>query len=248
MVDVLTLLLKWWALCLVAIFGAWCVGYYGWKVLSKLKSICKYGAVLISIVAVAIIYGGSKNILPRFSSDDGITVTSAVMDIATNDVDQTFLTYSYTGTNDVSLPLWVRQSVSNDWEHLGQEWLFDSRVYENGTNTCYYFVNPPASNIVPFAMYYVGNDPPPVEIVESGGVEIRSFSMTSKSVTIVYAVDGSVLHGRTGRLFVEKSEADNIWMEMYSTNHVSGVTNTLVGTGFYVGKTTKWRVRMEVSQ
>lgn len=250
MVDILTLLLKWWTLGFVAILGVFCVSYYGWNMLGKLKSICKHkhGAALFAIAAIAIIYGGSKNILPRFSSDEGITITSATMEVATNDVDLTSLTYSYTGTNDVSLPLWVRQSVSNEWEHLGQEWLFDTRTYENGTNTCYYFVNPPASNIVPYAMYYLGNDPPPVEIVESGGVEILAFSMTSKSVTITYAVDGEVLRGKTGTLHVETCEADNIWMDSYTTNHAATVTNTITGNGFFVGRTTKWRVRMEVSQ
>ncbi len=238
----------WLAVCFSCVLGAFVAAYALCKVGDKLRALRRAGWACVLAAVVAVIHGGSKNIIQRFSSDGGIEVTSAVMDIATNDVDQTFLTYSYTGTNDVSLPLWVRQSVSNDWEHLGQEWVFDSRVYENGTNTCHYFVDPPASNIVPFAMYYVGNDPPPVEIVESGGVEILSFCMTSKAVTITYAVDGTVLRGKPGTLHVERSETDNVWIDLYTTNHADTVTNTLTGTGFFVGRTTKWRVRMEVEQ
>ena len=36
------------------------------------------------------------------------------------------------------------------------------------------FVNPPdATNVVPYAMYWIGDNPPPVEIEESGGVVTR---------------------------------------------------------------------------
>lgn len=217
-----------------------------WAKWRKVKPIEK--AVALVAVSVAIAYGGAKNILPRFSCDAGIAVTEATLNVATNDTDATTLVYSYAGTNDVALPLWVRQSVSNEWDHLGEEWVFDVRTYANGTNTVAYFVQPPASNVVPFAMYYVGNDPPPVEIVESGGVKILAFAMTSKAVTITYAVDGDVLRGKTGMLHVEKSEADNVWYDLYTTNHAETVTNTLTGTGFFVGRTTKWRVRMEVGQ
>ena len=214
--------------------------------LRKLSPIEK--AVALVAVSVAIVYGGSKNILPRFSCDAGIEVTEATLNVATNDTDATTLVYSYAGTNDVVLPLWVRQSISNEWEHLGEEWVFGARTYANGTNTLEYFVQPPASNVVPFAMYYVGNDPPPVEIVESGGVKILAFSMTSKAVTITYAVDGTVLRGKPGTLHVETSEKDNVWINLYTTNHAETVTNTLTSTGFFVGRTTKWRVRMEVGQ
>lgn len=205
-------------------------------------------AVALLSVSVAVVYGGSKNLRPRFSCDSGIVVTEATLNVATNDTDATTLVYSYAGTNDVVLPLWVRQSVSNEWEHLGEEWVFGARTYANGTNTVEYFVQPPASNVVPLAMYYVGNDPPPVEIVESGGVKILAFSMTSKAVTITYAVDGTVLRGKPGTLHVETSEKDNVWIDLYTTNHAETVTNTLTHTGFFVGRTTKWRVRMEVGQ
>lgn len=217
-----------------------------WAKARKIKPLEK--AVAFVAIAAAIAYGGSKNIVSRFSSDAGIVVTAATINVATNETDATTLAYSYTGTNDVALPLWVRQSVSNEWAHLGEAWTFDGRTYANGTNTVNYSVAPPASNVVPFAMYYVGNDPPPVEIVESGGVKILGLAMSSKAVTITYAVDGNVLRGKTGQLHVERCGADNIWLDLYATNHTATVTNTITGHGFFVGNTTKWRVRMEVEQ
>lgn len=248
MVDVLALLMKWWATLAVFILGvgvaAWCVCVLA----RKLLRVMRHGAAIVAVAAVAILYGGAKNIRTRFSSDAEITVTEATINIATNETDATTLVYSYTGTNDVALPLWVRQNVSNEWEHLGAEWTLDGRTYAGGTNTVNYSVAPPASNVVPFAMYYVGNNPPPVEIVESGGVEILGFAMTSKAVTITYAVDGAVLRGKVGQLHVETSIADNVWADLYATNHTATATNTITGAGFFVGRTTKWRVRMEVEQ
>ena len=248
MADVLALLLKWWAAGVVLILGACLVAWGGCAMLEKLKQLLRGGVAIVAVAVVAILYGGAKNILSRFSSDAGIVVVSATMNVATNDLDATTLVYAYTGTNDVLLPVHVRQSVSNEWEELGEEWVFDGRVYDGVTNVVAWHVAASASNVVPHVMYYVGFDPPAVEIEESGGVEILSFGMTSKAVTITYAVDGSVLRGRVGTLHVETSPGDNVWLDHYTTNHVATVTNTIVGTGFFVDRTTRWRVRMEVPQ
>ena len=211
------------------------------------RKVMSCGVVFLALLIVFTFKGATKNITNRFSSDEGITVTAADINVATNETDATTLVYSYVGTNDVSLPLHVRQSVSNEWESLGGEWIVGGRTYQSGTNTVSLFVNPPASNIVPYVMYWIGNNPPPVEIEESGGVEIVSFAMSSRSVSITYAVDGAMLRGGVGVVHVEKNEA-NVWEDFYVTNHVTTVTNTVVGNGFYIDRLTKWRVRMVVDQ
>ena len=236
-------------LLLLLIVGFYAVAVYkgGAKIV---RALCRKRCALClaAVAAVAIIHGGAKNIVNRFSSDEGITVTAAEINVATNDTDATTLVYSYAGTNDVALPLYVRQSVSNEWEHLGAEWNLDGRAYANGTNTVTYHVQPPASNVVPFAMYYVGDNPPPVKIEESGGVEILAFVMSSKAVEITYAVDGAMLRGGVGVVNVEMAERAAPWETMYTTNHAASVTNTIRGAGFFIDRTTRWRVRMEVSQ
>lgn len=248
MADFLALILKWWALFFGGVLGACVLGALFCKGMDKLRKLRRAGWACVAVAVVAIIHGGTKNILARFSADEGITVTSAEFAKATNDVDSTYLTYSYTGP-DASLPLWVRQSVSNEWAHLGAEWLYDDRIYANGTNTVFWFVNQPdATNVVPYAMYWIGDNPPPVEIEESGGVEIITFAMSSSGVSIIYAVDGTVLRGGVGAVSIERSERANVWETMYTTNHVGTVTNHVTGTGFFVDRTTRWRVRMEVEQ
>lgn len=213
----------------------------------KLRALRLAGWTCVIATIIATIYGGSKNILARFSADEGITVTSAEFTRATNDVEQTLLTYSYTGGTPTS-PLWVRQTVSNEWEHLGAEWQVDSRATVNGTNVVSLYVSPPASNYFPFAMYWVGDNPPPVEIEESGGVEIVSFNMSAQGVAITYAVDGSVLHGKVGALAVETSQGNGPWAVVHETNVAETVTNTFTQSGFFVDRTTRWRVRMEVEK
>ena len=239
----------WLAFGMCAVLGGAILAYYAARGLEKLRALRRAGWAVVVVAVVACIHGGAKNLLPRFSADDGITVTAAEFTKSTNDVDVTTLTYSYAGTNDVYMPLWARQSVSNEWEHLSSEWMFDDRFYANGTNTVYWFVNPPvASNTVPYKMYWIGNNPPPVEIEESGGVEIVDFSMTSRRVAITYAVDGSVLRGKVGVVGIEMSQTNNVWLTLHSTNVTATVTNTFTRWGFYVDRLTRWRVRMEVEQ
>lgn len=238
-------LVIWLAVGFACALGVFVVAGLLCKTGEKLRALRRAGWACVIAAIIATIHGGTKNILARFSADEGITVTSAEFTRATNDVEQTLLVYSYTGGTPTS-PLWVRQTVSNEWEHLGAEWQVDSRATVNGTNVVSLYVAPPASNYFPFAMYWVGDNPPPVEIEESGGVEILAFRMTSRFVEMTYAVDGAVLHGKVGTVRVERSERDNVWIEDYATNHTSTVTNTLTGSGFFVDRTTKWRVRMEV--
>lgn len=226
--------------------GAFVVAGLLCKTGEKLRTLRRAGWTCVIAAIIATIHGGAKNIFNRFSADEGITVTSAEFTRATNDVESAYIAYSYVGGSEES-PLWVRQSVSNEWDGITtQGWFPEERGSLNGTNYVLLIHPPVASNALPFAMYWIGNNPPPVEIEESGGVEIVNFFMSAQGVMITYAVDGSVLHGKVGTVRVERSEKDNVWIEEYVTNHTATVTNTLTGSGFFVDRTTRWRVRMEV--
>jgi len=235
------------AVCFACALGACVVAGLLCQTGEKLRSLRRAGWACVIAAIVATIYGGTKNILNRFSADEGITVTSAEFTRATNGVERARLVYSYTGA-DALRTLWVRQSVSNEWEHLEEGWLLDGRTYAGGTNTVAWSVNPPATNYLPYAMYWVGNNPPPVEIEESGGVEIVSFFMSAQGVAITYAVDGSVLHGKTGALAVETSQGNGPWGVVHEESVTGTVTNTFSQIGFFVDRLTRWRVRMEVEK
>ena len=241
-------ILKWTAYALAAIVGA-CIAVCG--LVKAGRALCVFFRAMryfgLVLIACAVMYGGAKNIRNRFAADEGLQVTAAEFVRATNDTDRTTLAYTYTGP-DADQPLHIRNSVSNEWESLGVEWVYGGRVYADGVNTVNWYVLPPASNIEVSAYYYLGNDPPPVEIEESGGVTIVDYYMSSTNMWMRYAVDGAVLRGKTGTVSIEFSEESGPWKTLHEAQHTTTVTNEVTIPGFYVGKDTRWRVRMEVPQ
>ena len=159
----------------------------------KLRTLWRCGWALGVAAAVAIIHGGTKNIINRFTADAGLAVVKAEITIPTNEVESANLVVSWTGP-DESQAFNARDLASEPWHALVDDgWLFDDRIYANGTNTAYFFVTAPASNIVPRAHYHVGTDLPPVEI-EGDGISILDFWDTSTNVVMTY----TALAGETG--------------------------------------------------
>ena len=213
----------------------------------KLRTLWRCGWALVVAAAVAIIHGGTKNITNRFTADSGLAVVKAEITIPTNDVDNAFLVLKWTGP-DESQPLHVRDAVSEQWAFMGPEWLFDDRLYENGTNMATWWVDAPASNIVPRTFYHIGNDLPPVEI-SGDGVSLLDFRDSSPNVVITYAVDSAVLGGNAGTVRVEVQEDRGaVWMEVRWDAVSGGVTNTVTIPGFWINRDTRWRVRLEVDE
>lgn len=242
--DFLTLLLQWWAFFFGGIIAVGVLFYVAHKLIDKLKKLFRKVALVV-VAFVAVIYGGTKSIANRFTADQGLTITKAELTIPTNDVDNAFLTYSWIGPDEFQ-PLRVRENVHESWAYLGEEWMFDDRFYENGTNTATWWVYAPASNIVPHAMYHLGSDLPPVEI-DGEGVTIEQFTATSKYVLLRYAVNPSALTG-PGAVSIEAQRTDSMWFEVYRLAISQPVTNTVSFPGFWVGETTRWRVRLEVGE
>lgn len=229
------------------------IGWYGFIAYKGLASFLrgllhKRGGVgLIIVAVVAIIHGGTKNITNRFTADTGLTVVEATYDRATNEVDSTYLTVKWTGP-DEDTPIYVRDSVHDSWAQLGNEWMFDWRSYENGTNTVYWWIDPgvAASNATIYAQWHLGSDLPPVEI-DGDGVTIERFTATSKYVAIEYGVSAAALTG-PGIVTIESAGESETWTERHRHNVTAPETNLVELTGFYVGETTRWRVRLEVDQ
>ena len=233
------------------------IGWYAFAVYKGLASFVrgllhKRGGIGIIIVAVvAIIHGGTKNITNRFTADSGLQVVEATFDRATNEVDSTYLTVKWTGP-DENVPIYVRESVHDSWGQLGDEWLFDWRYYENCTNSATWWIDPgvAASNATIFAQWHLGSDLPPVEILDGDGITVLSFGATSHTVAIGYGINPSVLGNILNHAVIEKAEGDGIWQEVWRDVVMPSVTNnwtnTVEFTGFWVGRTTKWRARLEV--
>ena len=257
MVEVLTLLLKWWAVFFAGILAVWVIVYLALKVTDKLKKLFRMGGTaLVSLAIACLFWGGAKNIRNRFSADDGIAVVSAEMNIATNETDMTTLVVTWTGPNE-GQPLHVREKVTDRWASIDDvedgQWQFDERIYANGTNTATWYMNPgpAASNATMFAMWHLGgNDLPPVEIVDGDGISILSFGATSHQVVMSYGINPSALGDILNYAVIEMAAADGMWKEAWRATVMpttpQSFTNEVTFTGFYVGRTTRWRARLEV--
>ena len=216
---------------------------------AHLRTFWRCGWALVVAAAVAIIYGGTKNLLPKFTADAGLHVVKATMALATNETDYTSLVVEWTGP-DADEPMWVRDGVSERWQGFPfGDWNFVGRTYEGGTNSVEYFINPgvSASNATVWACWHLGLDLPPVE-VDGDGVTIEDFQVTSKWASLRYAVNPAALTG-SGAVSVEVQRGTSpAWNEIYRLPVSAPVTNTVQFIGFWVGETTRWRVRLEVDE
>ena len=100
-------------------------------------------------------------------------------------------------------------------------------------------------------MYHIGGDDlPPVEIVDMEGIEVLSYGATSHSVTMGYGINPLALGNILNWAIIDMAGNDGSWVEMYRTVVMPGdaqsLTNSVQFNGFWVGRTTKWRARLEV--
>lgn len=240
-------LVFWLAVGFACVLGACVLLGLLCKTGEKLRAIRRAGWACVLAAIIAVIHGGTKNITNRVTADAGLAVVKAEITIPTNDVDNAFLVLKWTGP-DESQPLHVRDAVSEQWAFMGPEWLFDDRLYENGTNMATWWVDAPALNIVPRTFYHIGNDLPPAEI-SGDGVSLLDFRDSSTNVVITYAVDRAVLGDNAGTVRVEVQEDRGaVWMEVRWNAVYGGVTNTVTIPGFWINRDTRWRVRLEVDE
>lgn len=252
----------WLAVCFSCALGA-CVlcGLLckaGGKMREAARELWRRGFAFVVMAVVAIIHGGTKNITNRFTADAGLTVTKAELIIPTNGVDRTEFRIEWTGP-DTNQEISVRQTasepwqrfVSQTWEPSGEWWELAARTYANGTNSAsWYAGNDYASttNVTVWAHWHLGGDLPPVEL-EGEGIALLGFTDTATNVVLTYAVERAVLGDNAGTVRVEVQEGNGAaWMEVRWDAVSGGVTNTVTIPGFWIGKDTRWRVRLEVGQ
>ena len=247
-------IVKWLAYAIASAFGAFMVAFYGCRLFGvTCRAFRNAGIAVALVVVVAIFRGGAKNtdIRSRFTSDAGLTVTVATIDKATNETDNTTLAVSWTG-GDTSAPVSVRETVHEPWTPLlstADGWTFDGATTAGGTNSAAWHIEAgvAASNATVWAKWHLGTDLPPVEI-DGDGVTIEDFQITSKAATLRYGVNPAALGTGGGAVTVVVQRGDGSWDEIYRLPISMPVTNTVQFSGFWVGETTRWRVRLEVER
>ena len=81
-------------------------------------------------------------------------------------------------------------------------------------------------------------------------IEVLSFGATSHSVTMEYGINPDALGNIMNYAVIDRAGNDNSWVEMYRAvvmpGNTEALTNSVQFQGFWVGRTTKWRARLEV--
>lgn len=183
--------------------------------------------VLSALVAVAVVYGGSKPVY-NAGADTGIALVGVFTEYdPTNDV--TAVEVKFTGSNvGVLTPVSVRNSDREQWSAL---------VKNNPAVT----VDLP-TNILSFAVsgnastnryWWVGSDTPAV-IVETVGVTVTNFVASSKFVSILWTCDDPKA---TVFEVQRRRNAGSQWTTVGTTTEFG-----FVYSGFTVGETWHWRV------
>ncbi len=239
----------WLAICFSCALGACVLVGLLCKTGEKLRTIWRCGWALVVAAAVAIIHGGTKNITNRFTADAGMTVVKAEITIPTNEVDAAELSISATGNLGIGTAVNVRNAASDQWAEIDRfGWMVSGFDSDGVTNTVLYSIEAgvAASNATIWAHWHIGSDLPPVEI-EGEGVEILGFEDSSTNVVITYCVNAAALGGTTGIVRIEVQDRAGA-ADVYQQSVSGGVTNTVTIPGFWIGRDTRWRVRLEVDQ
>lgn len=241
----------WLAVGFACVLGVCVVAGLLCKTGEKLRTFWRCGWALVFAAAVAIIHGGTKNITNRFTADAGLSVVKAEITIPTNDVDAAELSISATGNLGIGTAVNVRNAASDQWAEIDRfGWMVSDFDSDGVTNTVLYSIEAgvAASNATIWAHWHIGTDLPPVEI-DGDGVSLVDFMDTSTNVVLTYTVERAVLGDNAGTVRIEVQEGrGDVWMEVRWDAAYGGVTNTVSIPGFWVGRDTRWRVRLEVGE
>ena len=214
-------------------------GFAAWwrKTDRKARNVLLIGTMLF------IWYAGSKNIAPKSASDDGITLTSATLEV-TNDVARLVVG----STGGAPQPAWFREAVTNSWTLATDDgWVLVSSVAYDPPGVYTNTWERADTNGCDHASWYFGENPPPIEIVETGGIEITSLAASGRSLTIYWRVKTDITLNAGSEVIVESQGSDNIWVQQHSETAQHG-DRYVKFQGFWLDRKTLWRVRLVVPQ
>lgn len=202
-------------------------------------------AILIAAAVLGTIYGGSKmEIKPRSSADDGITL-QAVIAINTNGVTR----ISATSTGASAQPMYYRDSISNNWTLATADGFLHE--YSGTVNGIYSNAWSRAEEeFTPKAMYWFGDNPPPVEIIVADGIFLDAWRGTGRGVEVDWHIADDVEIAEGSTVILEYATG-NAAFETATEQQLSpggGRSGTMSAQGWFVGYGTRWRLKLEVPQ
>lgn len=190
-------------------------------------------------------YAGSKSvsIANKSASDDGITLTSATLEV-TNDVARLVVG----STGGAPQPAWFREAVTNAWTLATDDgWVLVSSVAYDPPGVYTNTWERADTNGYDHASWYFGENPPPIEIVVTGGIEITGLAASGRSLTIYWSVTTDITLNAGSEVIVESQGSDHIWVQQHSETAQHG-DRSVTFQGFWLDRKTLWRVRLVVPQ
>lgn len=190
-------------------------------------------------------YAGSKSvsIANKSASDDGITLTSATLEV-TNDVARLVVG----STGGAPQPAWFREAVTNAWTLATDDgWVLVSSVAYDPPGVYTNTWERADTNGYDHASWYFGENPPPIEIVVTGGIEITGLAASGRSLTIYWSVTTDITLNAGSEVIVESQGSDHIWVQQHSETAQHG-DRSVTFQGFWLDRKTLWRVRLVVLQ
>lgn len=232
--------------------------------LLELGRICRKSVPFAILLIVAIIYGATKNITSKTSTDENIDLLFAGIEISNKveTVEGVVTTNFYSATLVLKVspdssepkPMWFRESRLNTWTNVTNIATFDSLapVFDpdssgNGTNV-FKWVSYDWSNNWNHAQWYIGTDPPAVEvdIDDDNYIIIDEFCMTSKRVRIKFHLNPAFNYPEGTTIAIQRK----VEYRRFETvdEFIAIREGVYEWHGFEVGKRTEWRLHIAVTK
>ena len=207
------------------------------------------GKCLLMFCAMSLfVYGAVKNILSKSGSDDEITLVKAETE-NTNGFSRVYVE----SLDKPPEPMWYRNFKDQSWiKGVDNGWTLTTAIDDGNYYVREWRYPSDDKEVVNWNMWYFGENPPAVEIVEQGGIEIISFAASGRNVTLIYRIGPEVELSDKAVLTIECSETRmdgvDLWVPLaVNSSPVHGDCEYKFN-GFYLDRATKWRVRLEVPE
>lgn len=227
--------------------GSWfCIRFLRSDFYRKQTRVMKF--MLLWGVISSTLFATYKNILSKSASDDDITLVSVYAG-PTNGVSRVDVVSTGGGPS----PMWYRNAKDETWiKGVDNGWTLDYAEFDGTAFRVGWVHSSTNDEVTAYNMWYFGDHPPAVEIVEQGGLHITGFAVCGNYIQITWKIDADVELPEGSEVSIEcvNDIGDGIeaWVTAWTDNAPTHMPTSWRHEGFHLDRTTKWRVRLEVPE
>lgn len=204
-------------------------------------------ALIVWGIMSTTLYAGWKSIIDKSAADSG-TSLAEVYAGPTNGMSRVHVK-AYGGKPE---PMWYRNTKDQTWiKAVDDGWMLDYALDDGNLHERQWMHTSTNDAVTAWHMWYFGENPPAVEIVEQGGVVITGFAVSGRSVKVTWEIKNHVelLGGSVVTVeYATVKDGNDVWTTVFTDNAPVHGERSMLSTGFYLDRITKWRVRLEVPE